>query len=632
MRLHLLLVVLILAGLSRIEAACPGCTSFNPGTVWGYATTNGLMEASGLASSGRNPGVLWTHNDGSREKVFALTTNGTLLATYLLGKKVDDVEDIAVGPGPTNGVSYLYVGDIGGNAGTNVVRPDVKILRIPEPSVKLTWADKPRTPTFNNVDSFTLVYPDGTYDAETLLVDPLTADLFVITKQPGSCRVYRANVNAFTNKSTVTLQFVQTIPIGQASAGDISADGTQIIVRREEYALLWTRCTNETVGTALGRGATTIPVIAPPVEPNGEAVAFLRDGTGYVTLSEGIQQPIYFFQAVCPTAPRITLPLTNQSSFVGGSMRMEGLAVGYPAPAIQWRFNGQTIPGQTNFSLEFSNLDFTNAGQYSFVASNASGVAISTAHLTIRLKPDLRITEVMPTQAASPGVPTADWWELTSFESQPINLAGWRFNDDSGALNDPYVIPGSLFISPGESIVFVENLTAAQFRAWWGSANVPAAVQVMTYSGSGLSLGAAGDGLRVWDNITTDANNPVAQVDFGAADLGVSFNYDPVTEQFGGKSQFGMNGVVRAAAATDLGSPGRIIAPAFGPILSVVKQGTGLRIEFDAAFGHSYSLEVSENLIDWAPTGDSFQPTNNMRTSFVLEESAGYQFFRVRVE
>jgi Immunoglobulin I-set domain len=617
---------------SRSPAACPACTTFQQGIVWGYATTNGLSEASGLASSGRNPGVLWTHNDGSKGKLVAISTNGTLLATYSLGKNVDDVEDIAIGPGPTNGVSFIYVGDIGGNQGTNIVRPSVKLLRIPEPGIKLTWADKPHNSTFNTVDSFTLLYPDGSYDAETLLVDPLTKDVFVLTKESGFSRVYRANVNAATNKSTLTLEFVRTIPFSRASGGDISPDGTQIVVRREDSAMLWARCTNETVGAAFSRTGTAVPVIGPPSEPNGEAIAFLHDGTGYVTLSEGIRQPVYFFQSLCPAAPHVTLALTNQSSFVGGFVEMTASAVGYPTPSARWLFNGHAIPNQTGFSLTLTNLALTNAGQYSFVAYNSTGAVTNSANLTVRLKPDLRITEVMPVQAASPGVPTGDWWELTSFESQPVNLSGWRFNDNSGALTDPFVLGQNLFIHPGESIVFVEDLSPAQFRSWWGAANLPKGLQIITYSGTGLSLGATGDGVRLWDNMTNDPNNPVAEVDFGTAEIGVSFNFDPVLEQFGGNSQLGVNGVIQAASATDIGSPGRIIAPAVGPVLSIQEIGLDVRIGFDAVFGHVYSLEVSEDLVDWSPTGETFQPANNTPIYFEVERISAQQFFRVRVD
>src|SRR5690349_8257405 len=96
-------------------ADCVACTNIQPGVAWGEVTANAITEASGIAASHRNVGVLWTHNDGGRDRIFALTTNGTLLAAFNLNKNVDDLEDIAVGAGPLAGVSYLYVGDIGGN-------------------------------------------------------------------------------------------------------------------------------------------------------------------------------------------------------------------------------------------------------------------------------------------------------------------------------------------------------------------------------------------------------------------------------------------------------------------------------------------------------------------------------------
>jgi len=90
--------------------------------------------------------------------MYALATNGTLLASFNLNKTVDDVEDIAVGRGPVPGRSYLYVGDIGGNVGGATVRSQVQILRIPEPPVDLAWAGNARSEDFADVETFTLDY------------------------------------------------------------------------------------------------------------------------------------------------------------------------------------------------------------------------------------------------------------------------------------------------------------------------------------------------------------------------------------------------------------------------------------------------------------------------------------------
>lgn len=621
-------------GTAAGRAACDGCTNFQSGVTWGTVSVGALTEASGLAASARNPGVLWTHNDGSREKLFALSTSGALLASFNLNKNVDDVEDIAVGPGPVNGVSYLYVGDIGGNAGSDTTRDQVRILRVAEPAVEAAWASDPTSGDFAGVDTITLLYPDGSFDAETLLVDPRTGDLFVATKEQGAARVYHANILTATNKATLTLEFVRSVPFNLASGGDISADGSQIVLRREDSAQLWTRCEGESVANALGGAGVVIPVIGPPDEPNGEGIAFLREGIGYVTISEGESPSVYFFQSLCPVSPQFTRQLVGQSVFAGGFAEFSGAAVGYPPPIFSWRFNGQLLTGQTNASLTLSNLSLAQAGTYVLIASNASGVAISTAALTVRAKPDLRITEVQSSPAPSQNVTTADWWELTSFESQPVSLAGWRFNDNAGGLADAFVLGAGWVIAPGESIVLVENLTAAEFRAWWGSNQVPASVRIITYQGNGLSLGAGGDGLRLWSEAASEPGDTIASVDFGAAEAGVTFNYNPLSAQFGGKSQLGINGVFTAAASSDIGSPGRIFAPIARPLLSGSVAGEAVRIEFDAVAGRRYVLEVRPDLADgtWTATGDVIRATNNSRMFFEKERAAVQRFYRVSVE
>jgi hypothetical protein len=632
-RWGILAVILIFGALANSRAACPTCVNYQSGVAAGTISFGALSEASGIASSKLNPGVLWTHNDGSEGRLWAISTNGSRLATFDVNSVVD-LEDIAVGPGPSNGVSYLYIGDIGGNEGTNVVRSQVQIIRTAEPTVDLAWASDPRSPSFSKRDRFSLIYPDGSYDAETLLVDPLTSDVWVVTKGSGAARFYRANLNAVPDNGTVTLEFVRSVSFDQASAGDISPDGTQIVLRRENAAALWLRCDGEPLNTALSRASQTIPVIGTPTEPNGEGIGFMRDGTGYVTISEGTNTVIYFFRSTCPAAPQFTLSISNQIAFVGGTVSFNAYAVGYPDPTYSWRSNGTLIAGQTGSSLVLSNLTLAAAVQYQVIASNASGRMTNSATLTVRQKPDLRITEVLSTAAASPGVPTADWWELTSFESQSVSLAGWRFNDNGGGLTDPYIIPGSLTIAPGESIIFVESLTAAQLTNWWGATNLPQGVQIVSYTGSSLSLGAGGDGIRLWDNVTANVNDTVASVDFGAATAGVTFNYDPVTQQFGGLSILGMNGVIRASAATDIGSPGRIRALAMRPTLVARRIGSQLRIEFDATAGRRYSLEARENLSSstWTETGDVLQPATNGRIFFEREAAAPAQFFRVVVD
>src|SRR6185503_3294748 len=116
-------------------------------------------------------------------------------------------------------------------------------------------------------------------------------------------------------------------------------------------------------------------------------------------------------------------------------------AVGYPPPSFEWRFKGSLITDETNSFLNLSTLGPSNAGLYQLTASNIHGAVRTEAALTIIAKPDLRITEVQSAPTSPAGVSTADWWELTSFENQPVSLGGWRFNDNNGGLTDPFIIP-----------------------------------------------------------------------------------------------------------------------------------------------------------------------------------------------
>ena len=324
----LAIVAVIVVQLTLGLVPTHGCATYGAGVMRGTVSIAGLKEASGIVASRLNSGLLWTHNDGSSGAVHAIGMNGSHLATFYLNRAVTDTEDIAVGPGPVAGVSYLYVGDIGGNHG----RQEVQTFRIPEPLVDPAWAGAPRSAGFSGVEAFTLVYPDGSYDAESLMVDPVSNELFVVTKQDGYARVYRANLNLLFPGSRVQLLFVTTLPFSKASGGDISADGAKIVLRREDFALQWDRPAGESVTAAFARPGQAIPVIGPPREPNGEGIALLPDGTGYVTIGEGVNPVIYFFEAQCPVYPRITLRLRVQSVFAGDTVTLAIRATGYPLP------------------------------------------------------------------------------------------------------------------------------------------------------------------------------------------------------------------------------------------------------------------------------------------------------------
>jgi hypothetical protein len=255
-----------------------------------------LGEISGISASRRYPGILWAHNDGAKGRLFALRTNGVLVATFQIPARIEDAEDMAIGPGPVEGRHYLYLGDIGDN---DSIRPFIRIYRFPEPEVDLTRVDAKTTPV-RGLESIQLRYPDGRFDAEALLVDPVSGDILIVTKHKRQGRVYRATQEQLRSGAEVMLKFACMAPAPEASAGDISEDGSAILLRWETGARLWRRKAGETVMEAFRRPPTVAPVAGPPREPNGEAVAFDASGQGYYTLSEGTKEPIFFIPRKLP--------------------------------------------------------------------------------------------------------------------------------------------------------------------------------------------------------------------------------------------------------------------------------------------------------------------------------------------
>ena len=286
------------------RAKAQSCPAHAGATTTGTVASNALVEASGIAASRRNPGVLWSHNDsGGSNNVFALGLEGADLGTFTLsGTTAVDWEDIAIGPGPVSGTDYIYVADTGDNFN---IRPNVKVYRVPEPTV--TPSAPAGNVTLSGAQAITLVYPDGPRDAETLMVD-INSDIYIVTKRVSAHgRVYRAAFPQATS-GTITLQYVGEIPWGAvngnggATGGDIAHDGSAVIVRRASgflpAATLWRRAPGTNLADVFAQPGCDV---AMPSEPQGEAIGFSPHDLSLYSISEGSHQPIHF-------APQVYAP------------------------------------------------------------------------------------------------------------------------------------------------------------------------------------------------------------------------------------------------------------------------------------------------------------------------------------
>jgi hypothetical protein len=282
-----------------LNAAQPGPSPFGGPVSTGVVQHAPLREASGLVASRRHPGVLWSHNDsGDGPRLFALTTSGEHLGVFTLdGADARDWEDLAIGPGPELGVDYLYAGDIGDNESQ---RELTHVYRVAEPAVDVDQV--PVNTALTGVSTITLRYPDGPSDAETLLVDPLTSDLYVITKRSTEVAFYRATAPQSTTEvivmeraGTLSLARVPLAPAaGQgAVGGDIAPSGLEVLLKTYVEVYYWKRASG--AESLFAHRSVTLPYVP---EPQGEAIGWAADGSGYFTLSEeapSIPATLYFY-------------------------------------------------------------------------------------------------------------------------------------------------------------------------------------------------------------------------------------------------------------------------------------------------------------------------------------------------
>jgi len=257
-----------------------------------------INEASGIAASRVNTDVLYVHNDsGDKSRIFAINKNALHIATiYLENIVARDWEDIAVGPGPEDTKSYIYISE----TGDNDAEYDEKIIyRIEEPLI--IASDKPQDITVSKIDIIKFRYADGRRDAEALMVDPKTCDAYVISKREMNVRVYRMPYPQSLDKVS-KVKFTDTLKLSMIVAADISPDGSEILMKDYHQIYYWKRSQSESVSSALKRKPQIVPYIK---EPQGESVCWAADGRGYFTISETKKKKknsspchLYFYPAI----------------------------------------------------------------------------------------------------------------------------------------------------------------------------------------------------------------------------------------------------------------------------------------------------------------------------------------------
>ena len=245
-------------------ASTPIETSVKPGVI---------NEVSGITDSKLNAGYLWLHEDsGNPPQIGLLKWDGNFLKKiYLKGAVNRDWEDMALATGPIANTNYLYIADIGDN---NEQLNEYFIYRFTEPSAK--------TDTVYNYDKIIFQYPDGSHDAEAILVDNSTKDIFIITKRDAQSKIYKLQ---YPQKLTTvnTASFVTNLSFTGVVSAAASPDGKELILKTYTSIYYWQVNSGQNIEQTLQKTPKHLPY---KIEPQGEAIAFKNDNTGFIALSE----------------------------------------------------------------------------------------------------------------------------------------------------------------------------------------------------------------------------------------------------------------------------------------------------------------------------------------------------------
>jgi hypothetical protein len=221
-----------------------------------------INELSGIADSKINPGYLWGQEDsGNPNQLYLISHDGTVAKKiYLKGIINRDWEDMALADGS------IYIAETGDNA---LAYGSYRIYKFIEPAMSVD--------TVSAIETINFTYPDGAHDAEALLIDE-SKNIYLITKKDNPSKIYKLGYPYQINN---VLNLVGSLPY----TGVVSAtmNTNELIVKTYTALFYYKRQPNQTIDQTLKSNAVYLPYV---IEPQGEAVGFANDGSGYYTISE----------------------------------------------------------------------------------------------------------------------------------------------------------------------------------------------------------------------------------------------------------------------------------------------------------------------------------------------------------
>ena len=280
--------------------------------TFGTANNGRLNEISGMVASVNNPGLFWVHNDSGDDPIVYLVDNQmdivqsvnlqnavyheTVLDDNGNESEIARVESIRsvdwedITMTSIDEGNFIVVGDIGDN---RAQRRSVALYSFAEPIFDGS------TEISVTANKMIIKYAEGPRDAETLMSDPISGELLIMTKRDPRSKIYSfpfvAKEMVIRSKGELNLTplieddgFTNTVV-----AGDIDRFGNLILKNYSHVFLLENPDKISALELLLGTTPKELNYI---VEPQGESICWGLDLISYFTISEnrgGVPQPLF---------------------------------------------------------------------------------------------------------------------------------------------------------------------------------------------------------------------------------------------------------------------------------------------------------------------------------------------------
>ena len=279
----------------------------------------------------------------------------------------------------------------------------------------------------------------------------------------------------------------QTRSVGQIATFTVAATGVPapayLWQRQASGTSTFVNLTND--GTYGGTATTTLTVNITSVAMNGDQFqCVVGNGVSPNAISSAALLTLSIY-----TTPAFTTSPVSQTAVVGATVNLSGAASGSPDPTYQWRLNGYNITGATSAALTLSNVQLADAGDYTLVASNSYGQAVS-APATVTVVAAL----TAPVVSLQPAAQTVVVGGSVTFNAlavaAPAASYQWRLNGVNlvGQTNATLTLTNVQAANAGQYDVVITNSLGSV-------ATSAATLRVLSHSYAGVYFGSYGPGL-----------------------------------------------------------------------------------------------------------------------------------------